>query len=194
MPPWPADPLHGQFRNDARLTAEEKELLCRWIDDGCPEGDARELPGVPRFADGWRIPKPDLVLHMAERPYRVPAEGEVEYQYFEVDSGFTEDRWVKAAEIRLDLVLRTGKRNWTIVEIQRGVDPQKRRRWLLASSLLLDQTGDAALDIGGGRGLVHIDAGEQFGRIVGQRHRTAGCGEHFPAIHSGPAWPPPGGR
>jgi hypothetical protein len=50
-------------------------------------------------------------------------------------------RFVKPAEIRLDLVLRTGKRNWTIVEVQRGVDPQKRRRWLLAASLLFDQTG-----------------------------------------------------
>src|SRR4051812_15672712 len=50
-------------------------------------------------------------------------------------------RFVKPAELRLDLVLRSGKRRWIIVEIQRGIDPKKRRRWPLAASLLFDQTG-----------------------------------------------------
>ena len=45
------------------------------------------------------IGKPDLVLTMP-KPFTVPAEGVIEYQYFEVDPGFTEDRWVQAAEIR----------------------------------------------------------------------------------------------
>ncbi len=36
---------------------------------------------------------------MREKPYRVPAEGTVEYQYFVTDPGFSEDRWVKAAQI-----------------------------------------------------------------------------------------------
>jgi hypothetical protein len=50
-------------------------------------------------------------------------------------------RFIKPAELRLDLVLRDGRRRWAIVEIQRGIDPQKRRRWPLAASLLFDQTG-----------------------------------------------------
>jgi hypothetical protein len=50
-------------------------------------------------------------------------------------------RFVKPAELRLDLVLRDGRRRWTIVEIQRSIDPKKRRRWPLAVSLLFDQTG-----------------------------------------------------
>ena len=50
-------------------------------------------------------------------------------------------RFAKPAEVRLDLVLRSERRRWAIVEIQRGIDPQKRRRWLLAASLLFDQTG-----------------------------------------------------
>jgi hypothetical protein len=49
-------------------------------------------------------------------------------------------RFVKAAELRLDLVFRKGRR-WAIVEMQRGIDPGKRRRWPLAASLLFDQTG-----------------------------------------------------
>src|SRR5262249_40658671 len=48
---------------------------------------------------GWNIPKPDLVVQIPQ-PFTIPAEGVVEYQYFEVDPGFREDRWVQAAEIR----------------------------------------------------------------------------------------------
>jgi peroxiredoxin len=100
MPPWLADPRHGRFRNDPRLSEEEKRLLRRWIDGGCPEGDARELPPPPEHVSGWRIPRPDLVLPMAERAWTVPAKGEVTYQYFLADPGFTEDRYVRAAEVR----------------------------------------------------------------------------------------------
>ncbi len=50
-------------------------------------------------------------------------------------------RFVKPAELRLDLVFRDGRRRWVLVELQRGVDPKKRRRWPLAASLLLNQTG-----------------------------------------------------
>ncbi|WP_129346167.1 hypothetical protein [Sorangium cellulosum] len=52
-------------------------------------------------------------------------------------------RFVKPAELRLDLVYRGGQRRWVLVELQRGVDPAKRRRWPLAASLLHDQTGVA---------------------------------------------------
>jgi len=47
---------------------------------------------------GWQIAKPQEVFWV--KPYTVPAEGTVDYQYFTVDPGFTEDRWVQAAEAR----------------------------------------------------------------------------------------------
>jgi peroxiredoxin len=100
MPPWFADPRHGTFRNDARLDAGEKQKLLAWIDDGCPEGDPADLPAPTVRVQGWRIPKPDRVLRMADRPYRVPATGELEYRYFTVDPGFKEDRYIRAAEVR----------------------------------------------------------------------------------------------
>ncbi len=100
MPPWFADPAHGRFRNDARLSDDEKQTLFRWIDDGCPEGDAADLPPPAEFPDGWRIPTPDQVLFMAQLPFAVPAEGELPYQYFFVDPGFTEDKLIRAAEVR----------------------------------------------------------------------------------------------
>ncbi len=100
MPPWHANPDHGSFRNDCRLTEDEIDMINRWVDSGAPEGDPADLPEPRQFASGWQIGQPDLVVPMSKRPYRVPATGTVEYEYFEVDPGFREDKWVKAAECR----------------------------------------------------------------------------------------------
>ncbi len=100
MPPWFANPAYGHFRNDARLNEEEKQLLFTWLDNGCPEGDRSQLPPRAEFADGWRIPEPNLVLYMDDKPFKVQAEGVVDYQHFVVDPGFTEEKWLQAAEAR----------------------------------------------------------------------------------------------
>jgi peroxiredoxin len=101
MPPWLADSGAGRFHNDPRLSAQEKRLLFAWIDNGCPEGSPAVAPAEPpAFVNGWRIPTPDLVVYVAEKPFKVPATGELDYQYFEVDPGFKEDRYLQAAEVR----------------------------------------------------------------------------------------------
>lgn len=99
MPPWHADPRYGKYANDPSLSDREKKQLFAWIDGGCPQGDAAELLPPPTFPQGWRIPTPDRVVSMPE-PFTVPAEGTIEYQYFVVDPGFGEDRWIQAAEVR----------------------------------------------------------------------------------------------
>ncbi len=99
MPPWHADPKYGHFSNDARLSDEEREQLNKWVDNGAPEGDPKDLPEPPKFAEGWLIPKPDEVVYMPEE-YDVPATGTVEYQRFIVDPGWTEDKWIKAMECK----------------------------------------------------------------------------------------------
>lgn len=100
MPPWFADPRHGQFANDCRLSARERADLLAWIANGVPEGDPADLPKSVPFVDGWRIRQPDRVIYMRDRPFVVPAEGLVDYQSFEVDPGFTSDVWIQAAEAR----------------------------------------------------------------------------------------------
>ncbi len=100
MPPWFADPKIGHFENDARLSDEEKELINKWVEAGCPEGDPADLPEPRQFAEGWNIPEPELVLAMADKPFQVPAEGVVDYKHFTVDPGFTEDKWMVACEAR----------------------------------------------------------------------------------------------
>lgn len=102
MPPWFANPDYGHFANDARLSDEEKQLVYDWLDNGSPEGNPADLPAPAQFTVGWQIPEPDEVFYIKDEPYDVPAEGVVAYQYFKVDPGFKEDRWIKAAEARPD--------------------------------------------------------------------------------------------
>lgn len=102
MPPWFANPNHGEFLNDARLSDEEKQLIYAWVENGMPEGDPAEMPEPPKFAEGWRIPEPDQVFYMRDEAFPVPAQGVVDYQYFVVDTNWDEDKYVNAAEARPD--------------------------------------------------------------------------------------------
>ncbi|HSE97435.1 MAG TPA: cytochrome c, partial [Blastocatellia bacterium] len=99
MPPWYADPRHGEFSNDRRLSQKEIDTIAAWVDGGAKEGDPNNLPPAPKFIEGWSIGKPDVILSMTEE-YKVPAEGVIPYKYFAVPTNFTEDKYVQFAEIR----------------------------------------------------------------------------------------------
>ena len=99
MPPWHADPRHGTFANDRRLTDDERTILLTWIDQGAQKGEDRDLPTPLKFTKGWKIDGPDKVFAMAEE-FKVPATGVLDYQRFVVDPGFKDDVWVQAAECR----------------------------------------------------------------------------------------------
>src|SRR5262244_789201 len=62
MPPWHADSHIGQFKNDRRLPQSEIDTIAAWVESGAPEGNAKDLPPAPKFAEGWSIAKPDVVL------------------------------------------------------------------------------------------------------------------------------------
>src|SRR5205085_11556033 len=49
MPPWHADPKHGKFKNDRRLSSDERTKLLAWIDAGCPEGNPKDAPAAKKF-------------------------------------------------------------------------------------------------------------------------------------------------
>ncbi|MEX0978022.1 MAG: thioredoxin family protein, partial [Pirellulales bacterium] len=68
MPPWHADKQFGHFQNDARLSDSDKALIARWVENGAPQGDPKDLPESPKFAEGWMIPKPDEILYMRDKP------------------------------------------------------------------------------------------------------------------------------
>jgi mono/diheme cytochrome c family protein/peroxiredoxin len=102
MPPWHADPAHGTFRNTRRLSDADRDTLLAWVDQGCPEGDAADLPPPRHFVEGWRIGKPDVVFTMKEA-VKLPAQapkGGVPYKFLLVGDPFPEEKWVQAVECR----------------------------------------------------------------------------------------------
>ena len=99
MPPWFADSHYGKFSNDRTLSHGEIDTLTAWADSGAKEGNAKDAAKAVSFVEGWQIGKPDAVIEMPVA-FDVPASGTIDYQYIMIPTGFTEDKWVQAAEAR----------------------------------------------------------------------------------------------
>ena len=99
MPPWHATQAPGVFSNDRRLSESDRATLLAWADAGAPQGNPKDLPPAPKFTEGWEIGTPDAVLSMV-KPFDVKPEGTIQYQYFEIPTNFTEDKWIQAIEVR----------------------------------------------------------------------------------------------
>ena len=162
MPPWHADPEHGNFANARLIPEADKELIYEWVRQGAPLGDPHELPSPREFVTGWRLPRdPDLVVAMRDEPFSVPAEGVVEYQYFAVDPGFEEDKWVAAADVV------PGERSvvhHVIVFISPPEGRHQRGLGLLAAYV----PGQSALELPGGQARL-VPAGS---KLIFQMHYT----------------------
>lgn len=98
MPPWKAAAPVDAFVGERRLTDEQVRLIATWVDAGCPEGNASDLPPRPTFSDGWALGTPDLVVKMSA-PFEIPAEGGDVYRSFVLPAGLGDDKWVKAIEL-----------------------------------------------------------------------------------------------
>lgn len=98
MPPWHAAGPHGVFRNDRRLSDADRQTILRWVESGAKPGDLTKLPPRPQYPSAWTGGTPDFVVGMPEE-FTVPASGTVEYQYFQIPTNLTEDKWVQAIEI-----------------------------------------------------------------------------------------------
>jgi mono/diheme cytochrome c family protein len=99
MPPWHAAHGFGEFADERRLTDAEIATIDAWFAGGMPAGDAKKLPPLPKFPEGWHLGTPDLVLKMPAA-FDVPASGADVYRNFVIATQLTEDRWVRAIEFR----------------------------------------------------------------------------------------------
>jgi hypothetical protein len=99
MPPWFADPKYGHFSNDVSLTPQQIATITAWAVSGAPAGNFQNAPSPRKWAQGWNIPHPDLVVTMPKAVH-IPADGQVEYTYEIVPTHFAEDRWVQMSEFR----------------------------------------------------------------------------------------------
>jgi hypothetical protein len=106
MPPWHIDRNIGvrSFKNDRGLTDAELGTIVSWVDGGAVEGDRADLPAPKTFPDptGWQLEsqfgKPDLVLKSP--PYTLAAQTQDKWFRPVSDTGLTEERWVRAIEIK----------------------------------------------------------------------------------------------
>ena len=106
MPPWHIDKTVGiqGFKNDRSLSNAQIATLVAWVDGGAPLGDPADMPAPMEWPDptAWRLSgefgEPDLVVPSA--PFTVPADGQDKWWNPTADTGLTEERWVKAIEIR----------------------------------------------------------------------------------------------
>src|SRR5438270_4449733 len=64
MPPWLPEPGYGEFVGERRLNDEQIERIRRWVEQGSVEGAPSDLPPPPKFAEGWQLGEPDLVVRM----------------------------------------------------------------------------------------------------------------------------------
>ena len=102
MPPWHADPMHGDFRNDRSLSDEEKRTLVHWIESGSPK-ESNDDPLIDMqydFAE-WKVAdelgEPDQIIQIPAS--EIPATGVVDYKYHYVKNPIEKDVWVHAVEI-----------------------------------------------------------------------------------------------
>ena len=107
MPPWHMDKTVGiqKFANDISLSDAQIETIVKWVDGGALQGDPKDTPAPVKWPEGsqWRLAGsqgrvPDPIVKST--PWTQPAEGQDEWWQPEVESGLTEDRWIKAVEVR----------------------------------------------------------------------------------------------
>jgi hypothetical protein len=98
MPPWHADPHHGEFSNDRSLSEDQTRTLVHWIEAGAPRGDGPDpLAELDTVWPEWQLGEPDLVVDIPA--HEVPATGVVDYLYPRVENPHDQDVWVRAVEI-----------------------------------------------------------------------------------------------
>ena len=103
MPPWYIDKNIGiqEFKDDPSLSEEDIALIVDWVDSGVPRGDAADMPAPIEWpaADVWTIGEPD---HIVTSPvFTVRAQAPDWWGTLgPFPSGLTEDRYVKAVEVK----------------------------------------------------------------------------------------------
>ncbi len=102
MPPWFIDRSVGisKFKEDPSLPDKDIQTIAAWVDGGAVKGDMADLPAPRQFEsdDIWHIGKPDLVVKSIK--HTIPAVGSDWWGDYIVDTGLTEDRYLKAVETK----------------------------------------------------------------------------------------------
>lgn len=102
MPPWFIEKNVGiqKFKDDPSLSDDEINMIAAWVDGGSPRGNLKDLPTPREWPDGgWSIGTPDLIVS-SPLVTVASAAADQNIQLQASPTGLTEDRYVKAVEIK----------------------------------------------------------------------------------------------
>jgi hypothetical protein len=98
MPPWKAGPDCAALDGVTRLTAEEREIIARWVAEGTAEGTSADLLPPLKFDESWPLGEPDVVLR-PDRALQVNL-GDDLYRCFSLPSSLRGDRFITAIDVK----------------------------------------------------------------------------------------------
>jgi hypothetical protein len=108
MPPWHIDKTVGiqEFKNDRSLSDDQIATILKWVDQGAPQGDLKDMPQAKVWpteqiweaAAMFNQKEPDLIVR--SEPWTQKAGANDTWWKPIVESGLTEPRWVRAIEVR----------------------------------------------------------------------------------------------
>ena len=98
MPPRKAEPGHGDFVGQQRLSPADIATIQKWVDGGAAEGNPHDRPPLPMATGGWQLGVPDLIV----RPpaYTLTTEGTDVFRIFVIPLPVGERRFVRGLEFR----------------------------------------------------------------------------------------------
>jgi hypothetical protein len=103
MPPWHLDKTVGirQYKNDRSLGDDEIATIVRWAESGAPQGNPADMPKPLTFRSEseWFIGEPDLTVTTDNDFVMYPHGPDWWIDQFG-EAKLTEDRWIKAMEIK----------------------------------------------------------------------------------------------
>ncbi len=129
MPPWHIDPTVGvqKFKNDMSLSQAQIDTIVKWVDEGAPLGDRKDMPAPRQWpnADEWKATKelgpPDIIIKSED--WTMPAHHQDVWWRPSTDIGVTEPRWVRAVEC-VPALFRAAKLPITLLPILRKTIPR----------------------------------------------------------------------
>ena len=98
MPPWKPTasiPMHGE----RKMSDEEIATISAWVDGGTPEGNKSDAPAAAKFADGWMLGQPDMILSPKEE-FTLGASGGDHYRVYVFPLNLAEDKYISGYEVR----------------------------------------------------------------------------------------------
>jgi hypothetical protein len=108
MPPWHIDKTVGiqQFKYDRSLSEDQIATIVKWVDQGAPKGDPKDMPvakawpneQIWNFAPLFGQTQPDLIVKAQSWTHKA---GQNDAWWKPTsETGLTEPRWVRAIEVR----------------------------------------------------------------------------------------------